>query len=188
MSKAADLAKFIGNNEQNMKLLLNATISNDPQYDIDSTYINSTYDTYKVIGRIVLATDNENLFVRFFSGGSILDGNVYAREAAALGSSTYDGSNATSILAIPNGAANLGNVSGESTSFEFLIQNVNNTAQPACLNGQSANFEHTAGNHFGAVYSGSLIASQASTVVNGLRFVASNGNLSTGNIKLYGIN
>ena len=41
MSKAADLAKFIGNNEQNMKLLLNATISSAvAQYDIDSTYIN----------------------------------------------------------------------------------------------------------------------------------------------------
>ena len=68
MSKAADLAKFIGNNEQNMKLLLNATISSAvAQYDIDSTYINSTYDTYKVIGRIALATDNENIFIRFFS-------------------------------------------------------------------------------------------------------------------------
>ena len=85
MTKAADLAKFIGNNEQNMKLLLNATISSAvDQYDIDSTHINSTYDTYKVIGRVVLANDNENLFMRFFSSGSILDGSVYAREASKL--------------------------------------------------------------------------------------------------------
>ena len=187
MSKAADLAKFIGNNEQNMKLLLNATISSAvAQYDIDSTYINSTYDTYKVIGRIILASDNENVFIRFFSGGSVLDGSVYAREAASTGSSTYDGSNSTSILAVPNGF-NIGNASGESTSFEFIIQNINNTTLPACLNGQSANFNNS-GNHFGAIFSGSLIASQASTVVNGLRFVPSSGNISTGNIKLYGIN
>ena len=124
--------------------------------------------------------------MRFFSGGSILDGSVYGREAASTGSSTYDGSNSTSILAVPNGF-NIGNASGESTSFEFIIQNINNTTLPACLNGQSANFESSVGNHFGAVYSGTLLKAQASTVVNGLRFVSSSGNLSTGNIKLYGI-
>jgi len=169
-----------------MVKLLEADISNVAQYDIDSTYINSTYDTYKVIGRLVLASDNQNLFLRFFSGGSILDGSVYAREAESTGSSTHDGSNSTSILAIPNGF-NVGNNGGEGTTFEFLIQNVNNTTQPACVNGQSANFESSVGNHFGAVYSGTLLKAQASTVVNGLRFVSSSGNLSTGNIKLYGI-
>ena len=169
-----------------MVKLLEADISNVAQYDIDSTYINSTYDTYKVIGRLVLASDNQNLFLRFFSGGSILDGSVYAREAESTGSSTHDGSNSTSILAVPNGF-NVGNNGGEGTTFEFLIQNVNNTTQPACVNGQSANFESSVGNHFGAVYSGTLLKAQASTVVNGLRFVSSSGNLSTGNIKLYGI-
>ena len=169
-----------------MVKLLEADISNVAQYDIDSTYINSTYDTYKVIGRLVLASDNQNFYLRFFSGGSILDGSVYAREAESTGSSTHDGSNSTSILAIPNGF-NIGNNGGEGTTFEFLIQNVNNTTQPACVNGQSANFESSVGNHFGAVYSGTLLKAQASTVVNGLRFVASSGNLSTGNIKLYGI-
>ena len=169
-----------------MVKLLEADISNVAQYDIDSTYINSTYDTYKVIGRLVLASDNQNLFLRFFSGGSILDGSVYAREAESTGSSTHDGSNSTSILAVPNGF-NVGNNGGEGTTFEFLIQNVNNTTQPACVNGQSANFSNSA-NHFGAVYSGTLLASSASTIVNGLRFVSSSGNLSTGNIKLYGIN
>ena len=168
-----------------MVKLLEADISNVAQYDIDSTYINSTYDTYKVIGRLVLASDNQNLFLRFFSGGSILDGSVYAREAESTGSSTHDGSNSTSILAVPNGF-NVGNNGGEGTTFEFLIQNVNNTTQPACVNGQSANFSNSA-NHFGAVYSGTLLASSASTIVNGLRFVSSSGNLSTGNIKLYGI-
>ena len=46
-----------------MVKLLEADISNVAQYDIDSTYINSTYDTYKVIGRLVLASDNQNLFL-----------------------------------------------------------------------------------------------------------------------------
>ena len=169
-----------------MVKLLDADISNVAQYDIDSTYINSTYDTYMVIGRLVLASDNQNLFLRFFSGGSILDGSVYGREATSTGSGSYDGSNSTSILAVPNGF-NVGNDGGEGTTFEFLIQNVNNTTQPACVNGQSANFNNSA-NHFGAVFSGSLLASSASTIVNGLRFYASSGNLSTGNIKLYGIN
>ena len=168
-----------------MVKLLEADISNVAQYDIDSTYINSTYDTYKVIGRLVLASDNQNLFLRFFSSGSILDGSVYGREAASTGSSTYDGSNSTSILAVPNGF-NVGNAGGEGTTFEFLIQNVNNTTQPACVNGQSANF-NTSGNHVGSVYSGTLIKTQASTVVNGLRFYSSSGNPSTGTIKLYGI-
>ena len=45
------------------------------QIDIDSTYINSTYDTYYMIFRSSPALDSQRMNVRFFVNGSIKSGN-----------------------------------------------------------------------------------------------------------------
>ena len=90
MSKAADLAKFIGNSEQNMKLLLDATISSPvSEYDIDSTYINSTYDTYVLNYNLLPSTDNKQLQARVFVGGTVQTGDIYQYENAHLAASSY---------------------------------------------------------------------------------------------------
>ena len=75
------------------------------------------------------------------------------------------------------------NVTGSSTqSSKFL------TKPTYFLSPFSLSVFNSSANHIGAIFSGSLIPAQASTVVNGLRFVPSSGNIATGNIKLYGIN
>ena len=99
MSKAADLAKFIGNSEQNMKLLLDATISSAvSEYDITSTYITSSYDTYMVQAEFLPATDNVYMYLRVFVGGAVQDGSIYGYETAAMSSSAYDSQDSTTRL------------------------------------------------------------------------------------------
>ena len=186
MSKAADLAKFIGNSEQNMKLLLDATISSAvSEYDVSSTYINSTYDDYFVKFNFVPATDNVNLEFRVFVGGSIQTGDIYGLETAGMSSSTYDNDNDTD-----NGKFNVTsfvNASGEGTSGHFFMHNINSTTHAFTLMGQQTSYSNSAtpaANHF----STHLIAANASDVVNGIRFYMSSGNIASGKVKVYGIN
>ncbi len=186
MSKAADLAKFIGNNEQNMKLLLDATISSAvSEYDVSSTYINSTYDDYFVKFNFFPATDNVDLEFRVFVGGSIQTGNIYGFEIGAMSSSTYEGSNATD-----NGrfnVTNVGSASGEGISGHFHMHNINSTTHSFTMMGQSTQYNTSAlpnANHF----SSHLIPANKADVVNGIRFYFSSGNIASGNVKVYGIN
>ena len=54
-----------------MDLLLDATISSAvSEYDISSTYINSTYDAYYLDAQIHPNTDNVVPYMRPFVGGS----------------------------------------------------------------------------------------------------------------------
>ena len=186
MSKAADLAKFIGNSEQNMKLLLDATISSAvSEYDVSSTYINSTYDDYFVKFNFFPATDNVDLEFRVFVGGAIQTGNIYGLETAGMSSSTYDNSNATD-----NGKFNttsFGNASGEGASGHFFMHNINSTTHSFTMMGQSTQYNTSASpnvNHF----STHLIPANAANVVNGIRFYMSSGNIESGNVKVYGVN
>jgi hypothetical protein len=169
-----------------MDLLLSATISSAVSaYDIDSTYINSTYDSYFLTGQFIPATDNVGLYIRVFVGGSVQTGSIYGREVASLSASNYASSNASTLLALPH-YWNIGGDTDEGITINGTLQNVNNTARACCISGFSNAFT-TTGNHVSAVYSGSLIKDNTANVVNGLRFVMSSGNIASGSVKLYGL-
>jgi len=169
-----------------MDHLLSATISSAVSaYDIDSTYINSTYDSYFLTGQFIPVTDNVGLYIRIFVGGSVQTGSIHGREVASLSSSNYASSNASTLLALPH-YWNLGGDTDEGVTINGTLQNVNNTARACCISGFSNGFT-TTGNHVSAVYSGSLIKANTANVVNGLRFVMSSGNIASGSVKLYGI-
>tara|TARA_R100000005_G_C4876771_1_gene130411 strand:- start:56 stop:622 length:567 start_codon:yes stop_codon:yes gene_type:complete len=168
-----------------MRLLLSATISSAAsEYDIDSTYINSTYDDYFVRFSFIPATNNVDLEFRVFVGGSIQTGNIYGFEIGAMSSSTYEGSNATD-----NGrfnVTNIGNASGEGITGHFHMHNINNTDLPFTMMGQSTQYNTSAlpnANHF----SSHLIPANKADVVNGIRFYFSSGDIASGSVKLYGI-
>ena len=201
MSRAAQLAKLIGNDitissgvitftnapqKVGMSLLLSATISSAvSEYDVSSTYINSTYDDYFVKFNFFPATDNVDLEFRVFVGGAIQTGNIYGFEIAGMSSSTYEGSNATD-----NGrfnVTNMGSASGEGTSGHFFMHNINSTTHSFTMMGQSTQYNTSASpnvNHF----STHLIPANAANVVNGIRFYMSSGNIASGNVKVYGVN
>ena len=187
MSKAADLAKFIGNSEQNMKLLLDATISSAvSEYDITSTYINATYDTYMLQAELLPANDNVYLYMRVFVGGTVQTGSIYGYETAAMSSSAYDNQDSTTRLcSISHGQ--MGNATGEGTTINAYLQNVNSTSRPFAITGMS-NIANTGASPNSSTFAGQLIPANAANVVNGLRFYFTSGNIASGTVKLYGIN
>jgi len=165
--------------------LLSATISSAvSEYDIDSTYINSTYDEYKLFFNFKVATDNTTLRMRVFVGGSIQTGNIYAYEGAGISASQYVSSNA--FDAIVTSVYGIGNDTGESIQGEFNLQNINSTTFPFMMSGVSV-ANNTAGNAEGSNIMGALIKANAGDVVNGIRFFANSGNIASGTVKLYGI-
>lgn len=61
--------------------LLDATISSAvASYDIDSTYINSTYDTYHLYANLHPASDGYDIYGRWIVGGSVDTGTNYGYE------------------------------------------------------------------------------------------------------------
>jgi len=174
-------------NVASMTKLLSATISSAvSEYDVSSSIITSTYDNYKVIADFMMDGEGRNLYIRAISGGSVLSDSVYARENAALSSSTYDGSNSTSIWAVAN-ITSFGNATGEGISIDVNFYNMTTTTKPASLCGRSNSF-NTSALHNSNVFGGVLLPTQTSTILNGIRFSADSGNISSGRVKVYGIN
>jgi len=173
-------------NVASMTKLLSATISSTvAEYDVSSSIITSTYDNYKVIADFMMDGEGRNLYIRAISGGSVLSDSVYARENAALSSSTYDASNSTSIWSVANITA-FGNATGEGISIDVNFYNMTTTTKPASLCGRSNSFS-TSALHNSNVFGGVLLPTQTSTVLNGIRFAADGGNISSGRVKVYGI-
>ena len=74
-------------NVASMTKLLDATISSAvSEYVIDSTYFNSSYDTYFITFHMLPATDGVYLYSRAYVGGVEQgpSGNYYANEKSAL--------------------------------------------------------------------------------------------------------
>ena len=167
-----------------MDLLLDSTFtSSGGNVDISSTYINSTYDDYYLLFNLDNDTDNTNLRMRVFVGGSEQTGNIYAYEAALLSGNEYINSNATSSWRL--NSHEIGNDSGEGISCQLLFQNTNDTNHSFCYSGFT-NFFNTSGNHNSNAIGGTLTRSQNALVVNGIRLFMGGGQC-TGDLKLYGV-
>jgi hypothetical protein len=165
--------------------LLSATISSTVSaYDIDSTYINSTYDNYLIQAEFLPVTDNVYLQIRTFVGGTVRTDN-HGREVASLAQSGYFADNSSDRLAITS-YWQLGNATAEGITINANLQNVNNTDKSCCITGLSNAF-YTSGNHVAAAFAGSIVVGDASQVVNGLRFYMSSGDIARGTVKLYGL-
>ena len=151
--------------------------------DIDSTHINSTYDSYRIQYRFKPATDNVSLRLRVFSGGVIQTGTIYAYEGHQSGGGAIN-SNGDSFFRLNTGS--MGGAANEGIMGHIEMLNVNNTFLPMSYGGSSNNM-NTSGNHVGNEITGFLIKGQQATVVDGLRFFWSSGNFDGGNVKIYGI-
>ena len=170
-----------------MVKLLEADISNVAQYDIDSTYINSTYDSYMFIGNFLPATDEATLYLRTFVGGTINTSAHHGREGQRLGGAYSSGgfnSNSTSSFAQFN-TAGAGNADGEGVQVHGTVMNVNNTSFP-CTCTVHTNFAYTDAAPNASIGSGMYLPAQRATVINGLRFFFGSGNIASGTLKLYG--
>jgi hypothetical protein len=168
-----------------MRLLLNATISSTvAEYDISSTYINSTYNTYRLICHLLPVTDNVDMYMYVFVGGTRQTGSIYGSELNPTDGGTVFNNNGTTYWRINR--YGIGNVAGEGYGGIIDFFNINSTSLPAMYVGVSNGFT-TDAYQAGASVSGALIPANRADVVNGLRLSFSSGDVASGTIKLYGI-
>jgi hypothetical protein len=164
--------------------LLDVIISSPvSQYDISSTYINSTYDEYLLLFNLTPEDDSRDLYARVFVGGSIKTAGIYAYEADLMSSTSNVSDNGTTFFRLNVGG--IGSDTGEQISGNILLQNVNNSL---FFNYSGFTQHHgTNAEHQGCVCCGGLKSTDATNVVNGWRFYFDSGNIESGTIKLFGI-
>jgi len=150
--------------------------------DIDEAYINSTYDSYYVVGNVKVATDGGQFRLKLKSGGSIVTGSKHGYDNNNGGNSDL----ADTADFIRFNYSTLGNAVGEGVQFNFYMHNVNSTIYPTFITG-CYKTAHTAGQHEGGYVAGGFIASSYALVCNGFNLVAASGNLDTHSIKVYGV-
>ena len=175
----------LGNSSAMVKLL-DETISSTGMYILGSTHINSTYNSYMIQIETVPNVDSNYFYSDAYVGGSVVNsGNVYSRYVREIGSGDVWNSPGQDEMVLYNRNA-LGSAANEGITVNALLQNVNSTTRSACINGMSSYWD-TSGDLKIANFGGGFKAASSSSVVNGINFYISSGNIASGSIKLYGI-
>ena len=169
-----------------MVKLLSATGISGSSYEIDSTYINSTYDTYEVVGYFRPNGDNRYLQMRVMVGGTVQTGNIYAYEGlyAAGGSNSFGGNTEPEWGFQYAGS---GTTAGRGTTLHARFSNVNSTIASCAFTAMATYGEHSGGAQHGSYSTGQLLTTSYASVVNGFHFKFHTGNISDGFLTLYGI-
>jgi hypothetical protein len=155
-------------------------------YDIDSTYINSTYDAYDIIGYFRPSGDNRYLYMKLMTGGSVISSSHLGYEGLyAAGGSNSFGGNTENHFGFQ--FAGSGTAEGRGTKLHARVSNVNNTTAPCSITASVNYLEHTGGAHQGSYMCGSMIDGQQATVINGFRFQFHTGNIHGGDVTIYGL-
>ena len=165
-----------------VKIFSQSNQSAASEYDIDSTYINSTYDDYFFTMSCVPSA-TVDFYARFFVGGTIVTGAEYFYHGSRIDASAYnlDIDGATEMHITHGTATNAGGF--VTTAF---IRNVNSTVLPAAIKTNTIRYYGSANMRGDDCYGGQDSGS-VSSVVNGIRFYMSSGNIEVKDFKLYGI-
>jgi len=172
-----------------MDLLYTLTSSSSVSaHDISSTYINSTYDNYLLVGYFEGDGDTKYLQGQVFVGGTIQTGNIYSTENERIGGSYASGgsNNNTYDHLFTANTSGMGGEDGEGISVNITFQNANNTQSPFCCSG-FCNWAFSDAVHNSGIFSGALIVANRASVVNGLRLKMHSGNVTYAKFKLYGL-
>lgn len=169
-----------------MVLLAVATASASATIDF-TVGVNSTYDEYLVaINGLVPATDNTDLWCRISIGAAFQAGAgayQYGRLGITSSSATPFGAVSISDTKILM-AAGLGSSTGENLSGEVRLLFPSSTTLYKNIMWNLSQHDQVP-NQVYVSGSGFLFASQSA--VDGLRFMMSSGNISSGNFALYGL-
>ena len=169
-----------------MELLLSPSAATGvAAIDISSTYINSTYDNYYLVGYFEGDADTRYLQARVFVGGTVQTGDIYGGGSAAIDGADYENNNTSSHLFLASNTG-MGGADGEGTHVSIVFQNANSTQAPFSCTGVSTIHNNSAA-HTGATFGGSLLPANRANIVNGIRLKMHAGNIGYGIFKLYGM-
>ena len=169
-----------------VKLLTSTSSSELPYFDVDSTYINSTYDNYKIIAGYTHPTDGVGANVRFFVGGTLKEVDYSYENAAGTSSTyTYDAYDATTMQ-VGGAGGNSTGTNNETHTLVFDLTNVNSTTVATRIHG----FQYggaTNANTVGRFFQAGQDVNSVTDVVNGIRIYMGSGNIVMRHFSIYGI-
>ena len=155
------------------------TASNSATVDITSGF-SSTYDTYVIVFQNLATTlDDRAITTRLYLGGSLVTSVNYKIRSVLSGSSGFSSPTAAAGNAFyfdfDGSTASYGQASGQYTVYNA---NASSNAKAVSLSAAASSQGRL------TLAAGAL---EASGVVTGIRFFASEGNINTGTFILYGI-
>jgi len=176
------------NNAGGLVLLNSASGSTSiAQLDIDSTYINSSYNNYKLYINLTSATDTVYLRGRFFVDGTIRSGgtdysfNDFRLDSNSRSRGFSDGVNEGRITT----EAGVGNETKQRMNCVIDLTDITSTDQRATC--RSWNVFKNNGDSYRHSISAMFLDDDTFPAVNGIRFFFSSGNISAYDYKLYGV-
>ena len=164
-------------------VLLNTNSSDTDvaSFNFDSTYINSTYDTYFIHGVIEAQTDNVHQNIRFSSGGSFeTGGSDYGYEIQNL-AGAIDENEAVSLIRMTRNET--GNAAGENFNFSFYLYASQDSGQRTAVIGSSCYKMLDQNSLLATVFAGQRMTPKTN---DGIQILPSSGNLQ-GTVSLYGV-
>lgn len=170
-------------------LLQTLSASSSPTIDF-TTGISSTYTTYIVqMTNVVLDTDNVDMFCRvsiaasFKSGGSDYSWTMHGYKGG-IDLFLNDASDSEINLSALAAAGGIGNVTNEGFNGRIILPGPSNTALFKNIRIQS---EYTASDGVPAFIDGTGRYISGVQAIDGLQFLSSSGNITSGTFKLYGV-
>lgn len=172
------------------EVLLNTLTASGSVSLSDTTSLTATYKNYKVVFQNVIPVTNGaclQLTVSTDGGSSYLTTN-YISEAAGFNGTSSAADTSTSAILIGGGATNIGcpgNTAGYSgLSGHLYIHNPAGGSLYTAFEGQVAYYSSVPANVIAMLHGFNTTTS----AVNAIKFAESSGNISSGVIKIYGMN
>ncbi len=147
-------------------------------FDFDSTYINSTYDNYFVLGNIQPQSNGIFMNLRFSANGTLeTGGSDYTYEIQNIAGATEE-SSTVSLIKMTREALS----SSHNFNFQFFVFNTQNANERSTIHGQGSG-QPQSGTYVSPLFGGQR---QADKVNDGFSILPSSGNLQ-GTVSLYGV-
>ena len=156
-------------------------------------YFSATYKNYMfVISNIVAASGSANLRIRFNQGGTVVSTGNYFWESNGSGAYTgatyaFAGDSSfsnTYIRADYQGYAQ-STTASQAGTLRFTLFDATSTTVSKNVSGEFSYWASNNPAHFGGTFSGGFIGN--TTALTGVTFLMSTGNITSANIKLYGL-
>jgi len=165
--------------------LFQGSATSAASFEINSTYINSTYDNYLMFIDATPVTDAQYLRMRFLHSDSAHSGSDYFYETEVHSSSThaYDHDAADHIRMCYQTP---GNATGEGLNVFCSLTQVNSTSRPTTVKGDYTVVNDSASSQGGQFNGGQDLGGRA-TAITGIHLYFGSGNIIINDFAIYGV-
>jgi hypothetical protein len=164
--------------------LFQGSATSAASFEINSTYINSTYDNYLMFIDATPVTDAQTLRMRFLHSDSVHTGSDYFYETEVHSSSThsYDHDAADHIRMVYQTA---GNATGEGLNLFCTLSQVNSTSRPTIVKGDYTIVDGASSQ--GGTFNGGQDLGGRATAITGIHLYFGSGNIIMNDFAIYGV-